>query len=607
MQYENRRKYRLLNIALCVRVFSNNMLFSFLKGLYPFPKERKKKIMEKKNIAITVLIVALLVSGMSDLFWHSGGGPPFPVLGVIYVRSTSSGPRTLEIVDSWDSASNDVLEQVVETLFFYDLADPALPRINVLAHTYWWKDNKTLQIQLKEGILFHDGTPFNAAAAKWNLDRLQYLVNATGTNTGEVAHTQCLWMFPDGVTSIMDTITAVGDYNITITLNAPYGPFLNTLAYINAGMISPTAHTGDATSFISLESKPIGTGPFIYDKFIPNVECRLQRWDRYWQAPANFPTVIFEIYSDATTAHNAFIGYNIDANPMVLDQNLALYEADPKLEVYRFTEATGKPSLVYQCLGFNNQKYNKTWRKAMSWAINYTYIIDILRLGKAIRAVGVISPGFGAAYNSSVTALAPVYDIAYARTIMQSMGFGVGFATDTEWIAVAEGSTPFLSVPYLYIIGNTFREDLFQALHTWYKLIGIEVVDDGVTLIEWITRWFYDYGIFAFGWCPDYLDPYNMLDPLFNPISDSNSCKVNDTWLNTRMAEALAETDDNARNDIYKNIQWYMATQGFFHAPLYHSKVISVHAANIYGVPYNAMGALRIYNMYRGLYPPFGG
>ena len=563
--------------------------------------------MEKKNIAITVLIVALLVS---ISLWANPEIPrltPPPPWGVTYIRSTSSGPHTLELVDSWDSASNEVLEQVVETLFFYDLDDPALPRINLLAHTYWWKDNKTLQIQLKEGILFHDGTLFNAAAAKWNLDRLQYLVNATGTNTGQVAHTKSLWMFPDGVTPIVDTITAVGDYNITITLNDPYGPFLNTLAYINAGMISPTAHAGDATSFIPLTyGKPIGTGPFTYDRFIPNVECRLKRWDQYWQAPANFQTVIYAIYSDATTAHNSFLNYILDANPMASDQNLALYEADPKLHVERLT----KPSLVYQYLGFNNKKYNKTWRKAMSWAINYTYVIDVMRLGNAYRAVGAISPGFGAAYNASVTALAPTYNIYYARSIMQSMGFGVGFSSDAEWIAVAEGSSPFLSVPSSYNVGNTFREDLFVALHTWFKLIGISILDDCLAWDEYLNYLFDDYdhlGVFAIGWGPDYLDPYNILDLLFNPLSGSNSAQVNDTWLNTRMAEALAETDDNARNDIYKNIQWYMATQGFFHAPLYHSKVISVHAANIYGVQYNAFGALRIYNMYRGLYPPFGG
>ena len=565
--------------------------------------------MEKKNIAIIVLIVALVGSGIGNIalvFFQPITPPPAP--GVTYVRSTSAGPHTLEIVDSWDSASNDVLEQVVETLFFYDLGDPYLPRINVLAQSSWWEDSETLQIQLKEGILFHDGTPFNALAAKWNLDRLQYLINATGTNTGEVAHTQSLWMFPDGVTPIMDTITAVGDYNITIVLNGAYATFLNTLTYINSGMISPTAHAGDATSFIPLTTgKPIGTGPFTYDKFIPNVECRLQRWDRYWMAPANFPTVIYAIYSDATTAHNAFLSYTIDANPMASDQNLALYETDPKLHVERLPNA----SLVYQYMGFNNKKYNVTWREAMSWAINYTYVIDEMRLGNAYRAVGAISPGFATAYNASVEPLAPTYNIVYARTIMQSMGFGTTFNinADAEWIAQAEGGSPFLSVPNTYNIGNTFREDLFTALKTWYKLIGIEVVDDGVTWSEFLGYLFDDYdhlGIFAIGWAPDYLDPYNMLDPLFNPMSGSNSGQVNDTWLNIKMAAALSETDDDARNIIYKDIQWYMATQGFFHAPLYHSKVTSVHAANIYNVQYNTLGALRIYPMYRSLYPPFG-
>ena len=148
---------------------------------------------------------------------------------------------------------------------------------------------------------------------------------------------------------------------------------------------------------------------------------------------------------------------------------------------------------------------------------------------------------------------------------------------------------------------------MFVALTNWFKQIGIYVEDDGVTWDAFLGYLFDDYdhlGIFAIGWAPDYLDPYNMLDPLFNPVSGSNSGQVNDTWLNNRLLEVLGETDDNTRNDIYKSIQWYMATQGFFHVPLYHSKVTSAHAANIYGVPYNAMGALRIFPIYRGLYPP---
>jgi len=572
--------------------------------------------MEKKNIAITVLIIALVGSGVGNIILVMTGGAELPPdRSTAYIRGTSAGPDTLEITDAWDSASNNVLEQVVENLFTWDLSDLDLPRINLLAETFWWNGTTELHIKVREGVLFHDGTDFDADAAKWNLDRLQYMINATGANTGEVAHTQSLWMNPDGETPIMSNIASDGLYNITITLSNPYAPFMSTLTYINSGMISPTFHAGDATSFIDLTTGDVcGTGPFTYDSFTPDVEVRLSRWDDYWmtdqngfQVVANFHTVIFAIYDDAVTAHNAFLNYQIDVNAMASDQNLLQYEADPKLHVERFTEDTGKPSLVYQYIGFNNKKYNVTWRKAFSYAFNYSYIIDELRLGNAVRAVSPISPGFGASYNASVIDVAVPNDgdLAVARATMQSMGFGIGFS-DADWTTQAEGSSPFASPVYTYNTGNTFRTDLGIAVTTWLKLIGCAVIDHGVEWSVFLTDLFDEYdnlGIFAIGWAPDYLDPYNMIDPLFNPVSSSNSGQVNDTVLLAMLDLALAETNTAARNIIYKDIQAYMATEGYYHAPIYHSRVTSNHGANIYGVPYNAMGTLRIFPVYRGLYP----
>jgi peptide/nickel transport system substrate-binding protein len=577
--------------------------------------------MEKKNIAITVLIIALIGSGVGNIILALSAQPPPPSREFAYIRATSSGPHTLEITDSWDSASNDVLEQVVETLFFYDLNDVDLPLVMGLAESFYFASTTELQIKLREGILFHDGTPFNSTAAKWNLDRLQYLINATGTNTGTVAHTESLWQFPDGETPIMDTITAVGEYNITITLNGAYAPFVNALSYINAGMISPTFHAADATSFLELTDDVVGTGPFTFDSYTPDVEVRMSRWEGYWMKDeygnpnvANFPTVIYVIYDDATTAHNAFLSGAIDANAMASDQNLATYEADDQIHVYYFTADTGKPSLVYQYLGVNNDKYNATWRKAFAFCINYTYVIDELRLGNAFRSYSAISPGYGAAFNSTVPGDPHVvpdggdYDVAQAA--MQSMGYGTTFTTDAEWQAQAQ-SAPFLTVRYTYNLGNTFRENLLEAITLWLSNIGVAVEDDGVEWSQFLNYLFnvngtqadqgWDHlGLYGIGWAPDYLEPFNMLDPLFNPVSGSNSAQVNDTTLTALISSALAETDVNARNVIYQNIQYYMASQGFNHIPLYHSRIVGLHRADIYGVPYNAMGALRIYPIYRG-------
>lgn len=244
----------------------------------------------------------------------------------------------------------------------------------------------------------------------------------------------------------------------------------------------------------------------------------------------------------------------------------------------------------------------------MSYAINYSYILEELRQGVAIRAYSPISPGFGAPYNASVEAIAPDYNLTKARFILQSMGYGVGFNVnaDAEWISVAESGNPFLSVPDIYNVGNQFREDLYIALHGWFKLIGIEIVDSACVWMEFLNYLFDDYdhlGVFAIGLGPDYLDPFNLLEPLFGPNSSSNSAQVKDATLNAMMELALETTNDEARNDIYKNIQSLMVNEGYFHAPMYHSKIIYVHLANLYNVPYNAMQRFEAYGIYRSLYP----
>ena len=559
--------------------------------------------MTRKDIIISIFIVALgisLISNVVLLFSYPQQISPRDPLTLVV--ATSSGPHTLEIVDCWDSRSEDVLGQVIETLFTNDLNDPNLPRINLLAESYWWENSTTLQIKLREGILFHDDTPFNAYAAKWNLDRLQYLINATGANSGEVAHTRELWLRPDKKTPIINNTATVGEFNITITLNGAYGPFLNTLTLINAGMISPTSHASRARNFLALSDKPIGTGPFIFDHYTADVEVFFLRWNEYWNHAAYFQKLQYKIFEDATSADDEFQSGKVDIYLLVNTQTVSYYEGEEHITVKHYTDDTGIPSLVYQYIGFNNRKINQTWRKAMSFAINYSYIIDVLREGHGVRANSPISPGFGLPYNESAKGAS--LNLTKAREIIVSMGFGDMGWTDAQWVAVATSGSPFLRVSYYYNVGNIFRENLFIALIEWFKYIGVEVYQ--YIWDPWDPLWYlYPFDIcdyidtFAVGWAPDYLDPFNMLDPLVNPNSNSNCAHINDTTINNMMALALETTDDLARNAVYKNIQSYMTEEGYFHVPLYHSKLYFVHSADLRGVPYNAMGKFQAHGIWR--------
>jgi len=182
------------------------------------------------------------------------------------IIGTRYSPYSFDPVDNWGNEIKDILQPSVETLFTYNLSNPDLPLINQLAESYSWINSTMLLITLRQGVLFHDNTPFNAAAAKWNLDRLLYLTDCTGTNTGRVARPRTIWLLPDGVTPIISHVDTIGEWDLLINLNAPYSPLLHQLTYINTGMLSPSSTPQN--DYINITSGQLVGKDHLYMKFM---------------------------------------------------------------------------------------------------------------------------------------------------------------------------------------------------------------------------------------------------------------------------------------------------------------------------------------------------
>jgi len=560
---------------------------------------------EKKNVAIIVLSVALVTSCAGNIILASRITPA-PTYNTL-IRGTGAGPHTIDPVNCWDSASSDVILQVCEGLFGYDLSDPDLPRISRLATSYWWQDTTHLQVTLRQGVIFHDGAVWNSTSAKWNFDRIMYLTNSSGTLPVDspLAEPASLYFFnmtynDDGImnggTPIIKNVTTVGTWNISIVFNAPFAPFLDLLCFEASLMVSPKSTPTDR--FLNLDEKLIGTGPFTLNSFTPNVTVRFSRWEHYWRPVAGFQKMVFSIIQDPITLSNAMLGGQLDLISGVIPSLLDQYETDPDILVRHVTDDTGIPGLSYYYLGFNNHRINQTLREAMSYAINYSYIIENMQGNRVVRANSPISPGYGERFNSSVKAAD--FNLAHARQILIDAGvvpdtLPVTNNTEAAWEAIHIGT-----FNYSYNPDNSFGSDLLVSLMNWLNEIGIRVLINPFEppLVYWEINW-NTVGIYWVGWGPDYLDPFNILDPLFNPLSASNRAHVNDTWLNAQLALALKTTNDDARNEIYKRIQWYLANSLYPHAFGYHPKIVGVQATDLHGVSYNAFGKFEAYGIWR--------
>ncbi len=125
-------------------------------------------------------------------------------------------------------------------------------------------DAKEYTFKLRKDVTFQDGTPFNAAAVKWNFDRVvdpNYKAGSSLGNLTGYAGTQ-----------------VIDDYTVKVTFKNPYAPFLLYAASGPLAMVSPT---GTQKQGAEVNQKPITTGQFQITEYVPKDHVTMVRWDGY--------------------------------------------------------------------------------------------------------------------------------------------------------------------------------------------------------------------------------------------------------------------------------------------------------------------------------------
>jgi ABC-type transport system substrate-binding protein len=563
--------------------------------------------MEKKNLAIIILAVALVASGVGNIIFGTLMGditivPPDQPTSIIY--GTMYGPEDSDPQYMWDSASFDYAFNVWEGLFAYNLSDPDVPMVARLATDFGTWSGNNLTLNLRQGVDFHSGTHFNASTVKFSLDRLAYLCNFTGTQmAGDTVYgvsiIESIYMWPDG-TPVIDSVEIVSEYVVKIILTKPYGVLLPILTFTAAMMMDQDVTP--AMDYISegmsgaTAASVSGTGPWKFQYYIPGIEAKFTRNDDYWRTPGAIETLIFAVIQDADARNSALLAGDVN---LLLDPHPSYYDvmgAEPDLELVEAGVGT-----ITQYLGFNNKLYNRTWRSAMSYAIDYDYMIQELLEGEAVRLKSPIPLGIAFANWSHDV---PVLDLTIARGIMNGMGFGTGFTTDAQWITAA-ATTPFLTVNFTYNLGNKFREDMLVLLQDNLEMIGILVEDSGQ---EWgpYLDLLYNRGgggwdalsIWFIGWMPDYNDPSNYVNSLMANYSSSNSAQINDPTLEAYMLAGLEETDQLVRAQIYDDLQKYVVEDLRPWAFGYVGRNHDCWLDTLQGFPSNGMGYAYFYPCY---------
>jgi peptide/nickel transport system substrate-binding protein len=185
-------------------------------------------------------------------------------------------------------------------------------------------DARTYTFHLRQGVMFHDGTPFDSAAAKASFERRVQVNNAPAYMLADVADMAT----PDPATFVVhlkEPVSAFPAY-----LAAPYGP----------RMLSPTVLIKDAgTDFAQtyLKTRDAGTGPYTISNWAPDQKYTLTRFDGYWGAKPAIAEIDIPIVTDISTQALELKGGQVDMIVHGLQPpDLASFRADKKFTVTNF-------------------------------------------------------------------------------------------------------------------------------------------------------------------------------------------------------------------------------------------------------------------------------
>ncbi len=590
--------------------------------------------MEKKNLAIIVLAIALAASGVGNIILGvmSGAIQLQPGEKNTLVVGWGSNPAALDPIDTWDVPSHVMQHQSTESLVEYNLSThPDYEIKKVLCTDYVWVSDTVISFELRHGVQFQDGTAMTAEDVKWNFDRLQYFINATGTlpanSTSWVGFPSSLFFFTDG-TPIFDHFIADDDvdrYNFTIVLSKPFGALLDLLCFGATNILSPES-TPRYTYLDLATGDIVGTGPYDYIHFKRDWEVRYEAFANYWGDKPYFDEVVCTIIEEDTARMVAGLAGQFDYVGGVTKTYIDTFKADSDFHVedvgedlcYFYLEIyCGPMSVTGTMLVPGNPQYQKNpayLRRALALAINYTYIYEEIQAGYAVEgttAVPRAMPGHNASVvQASDDSFTWEANIVKARQLLLDNAADI-LARGGIDISSFDVNTPgdwtgkdILNRP-LEInrhFGSTTNQRLNQLMTNNFDEIGIQTTE---TIREWgvyldtgeNTPWEMDIGYV--GWCPDYLNPFNMIDPLFNLASGSCFSRINDTstgGLTELMNAAAVETDPTTQLNYYMKIQSLIYDINRPLNPASHCHISGwvylvqqTHKADLKGVQYNVM------------------
>jgi peptide/nickel transport system substrate-binding protein len=396
-------------------------------------------------------------------------------------------------------------------------------------------DGKVVTFKLRRGVKFQDGTPFNAAAVKFNWDRMlkanlspagKYKTYADENSVEVVDEYTVRFKQTDPTPAVMDYFAGGAKF------------YFNSPTYVQKHM-----KADDPLALKWMATHACGTGPYELAEWEPDSKYVFKRFAGYWggtpdvKPVSKFERITYKIVKDPSALRMMLEKGDIDIAEKLPADAIDQLSKTPGIKI-KMADIWKMVFMIMNCqkAPFDNVKV----RQAISYAINYDELIKYVEKGRAKRLTGTMMEGFPG-YDPNLFKY--TLNVEKAKQLMKEAGFPEGFKTTLLYSADRYMGFELMSV----------------MIQSYLKKIGIDVSLQKMawpTQVDTMKKGTFDMALQT--WTANYPDPVEQTFFFFHPQTFGLRWNWS-YWKNDRATELIdalmKEFDHNKRVALVREIE----------------------------------------------------
>ena len=450
-------------------------------------------------------------------------------------RRVWQDPPTLDPALATDGFSIGIIAEIFSGLVTLSTDDPDQVVVGDLAESWSTDDDgSSYTFHIRDGVLFHDGTPVTAQDFRFSLERALDPANQSPSAPVFLNDILGAEAFLGGEAQSVSGIEAISDLDLKITLEAPRAYFISKITHPVAFVVD----RGNVEQGPAWTREPNGTGAFKLKRWAEGEEMVLERNESYYGGVPRLTEATFIL-----TGGSRLLLYEtgeIDVLEVETEDVELVTDPDNSLskEVLRVRPDF---SLVY--IAYNNDEPpfdDREVRQAFNLAVDKETIATELEMGLNIPAYGILPPGFP---GNDPDFQGLRFDPSRAKRLIDQSSYAG--SRELSRIVLTVPASPMGVPPYLEAITEMWRQNLGVQVETQQLEFGTFIGD----MLQGNLQ------VFAIQWVPDYPDPHAFLDILFHSESFNNVNSYKNVEVDRLLETARNISDSAERLGLYQEAE----------------------------------------------------